>query len=54
MPAVKFFARLDLDQNPSFLDEHYLAFRLEIDIWNLVGIWCLKFVANALAGSECH
>ena len=24
MPAVKFFACLDLDQNPSFLDRHYL------------------------------
>ena len=25
MPPVKFFARLDLDQNPSFLDGHYLT-----------------------------
>jgi len=27
MPPVKFFARLDLDQNPSFLDGHYLPIR---------------------------
>lgn len=26
MPPVKFFGRLDLDQNPSFLDEHYSKF----------------------------
>ena len=51
-PAVTFFARLDLGQNPSFLDEHYLAFRLEIVIWNLFGIWYLKFVAFHRIGLE--
>jgi hypothetical protein len=35
MPPVKFFARLDLDQNPSFLDGHYQ--RRDCGQWLRVG-----------------
>jgi hypothetical protein len=39
-PAVKIFACLDLEQNISFLDEHYLKFMEEKDFlqkngWNI-------------------
>ena len=34
-PAAKFFARLDLDQNPSFLDEHLGRYAKET-VYNFV------------------
>ena len=38
MPAVKFVVRLDLDQNPSFLDGNYLTTTLS-PVGNITGLF---------------